>query len=412
MPFYAKKNTSHVPRPNAFLYYLVGLFAGLYFRLILGLKVDRSAIKNLKPPFFVIAGHTSWIDFLTVSIAMLPHRMNYLAAYNFFRNPVLKFLLTLVGVIPKNQFTSDNKAILKTRYVVSHGGIIAIFPHGCLSNEGRPGGFAAPSIAKLLKAFKIPVVLVKIDGGYLTRPRWTKRIFRGRMHVQISTLFTPDDLQQLTNDEIYSKVLDSIHFDDYKWQRIKQIPFRGKKRAEGVELVLYKCPKCLSEFSLRSKENTLYCENCNNKAEMNERLFFESVSPESVIFDGIDNWYDFQKEHLLTEIQNTDFELTANTQLQWNDPGKYGYQKMGNGSLQMNRESIIYKGSVLGKQEILIFNMKDIVMVPYAAGEYFEIAKGSDIRRFVLEDVRMMMKWVLAIRLIRDEFYENQTPIQ
>ena len=48
-------------------------------------------------------------------------------------------------------------------------------------------------------------------------------------------------------------------------------------------------------------------------------------------------------------------------------------------------------------------------MVPFAAGEYFEIANGSDIRRFVLDDVRMMMKWVLAIRLIRDEYYEKKT---
>ena len=48
-------------------------------------------------------------------------------------------------------------------------------------------------------------------------------------------------------------------------------------------------------------------------------------------------------------------------------------------------------------------------VVPFAAGEYFEIANGSDLRRFVLDDVRMMMKWVLAIRLIRDEYYEKKT---
>jgi len=56
----------------------------------------------------------------------------------------------------------------------------------------------------------------------------------------------------------------------------------------------------------------------------------------------------------------------------------------------------------------LTFSMKDILMVPYAAGEYFEIAKGTDIRRFVPDDVRVMMKWVLAIRLIRDTFYESK----
>jgi len=149
-----KKFASPVPRPNAFLYYTVAFFAGLYFRWIFGLRVDRSAIKGIKPPYFVIAGHTSWLDFYTVSIALYPRRINYLAAYNFFRNPVLKFVLGLLGVIPKNQFTNDNQAILKTKNVIGRGGIIGIFPHGCLSNEGRPGGFAAPSIAKLIRHLK------------------------------------------------------------------------------------------------------------------------------------------------------------------------------------------------------------------------------------------------------------------
>ena len=94
-----KKKGAIVPKPNAFLYYTVCFFAGLYFRWVLGLRVDRSAIKGIKPPFFVVAGHTSWLDFYTVSIALLPRRMNYIAAYNFFRDPVLKFLLGFMGVI-------------------------------------------------------------------------------------------------------------------------------------------------------------------------------------------------------------------------------------------------------------------------------------------------------------------------
>ena len=133
-----RKNVPLVPKPNAILYCTVGFFAGIYFRWMLGLRVNRTGIKDIKPPFFVLSGHASWLDFLTVSIALYPHRMNYIAAYNFFRNPVLKFLLGLMGVIPKNQFTNDNQAILKTKYVIRRGGIVAIFPHGCLSNEGRP----------------------------------------------------------------------------------------------------------------------------------------------------------------------------------------------------------------------------------------------------------------------------------
>ena len=404
-----KKKGAIVPKPNAFLYYTVCFFAGLYFRWVLGLRVDNSAIKGIKPPFFVIAGHTSWLDFYTVTIALFPGRMNYIAAYNLFRDPVLKFLLGLMGVISKNQFTRDNQAILKMKYAISAGRIVAIFPHGCLSNEGRPGGFAAPSIAKLITTFKIPVVAVKINGGYLTRPRWTKRTRRGRIEATVTRLFTSEELGTLSTDVVYRRLIGAIDFDDYRWQRNHNVTFRGSHLAEGAELVLYKCPKCNAEFGLRSKGNRLFCLGCGNEAVMNNKLFFEPGRSDSSVFDGFDNWYDFQQESLLAEIHATDFRLTAATSLQWNEPGKYGYQHMGHGTLSLTRESLIYEGNVFEKTETLFFDMKDVLMVPFAAGEYFEIANGSDIRRFVLDDVRMMMKWVLAIRLIRDEYYEKKT---
>jgi len=403
-----EKKTLKVSRPNAILYNGVGFLAGLYFRWFLGLRTDRPGIKGLKPPFFVLAGHGSWLDFLIVAIALFPHRINFMAAYNFFRDPVLKFLMGLMSVIPKNQFTSDNQAILKTKAVIGRKGIVGIFPHGCLSNEGRPGGFAAPSIAKLLKAFKVPVIAVQINGAYLSRPRWTTRIRRGRIEVKVTRIFDGKELDSLSAEDIYTRVLRFIDFDDYQWQRKNKITFKGKQLAEGAEGVLYKCPECLSEFTLRTKGNKLFCISCNNEALLNNHLFFEPSRKDSIVFDGLDNWYDFQKESLLAEIQDPGFLMTTSTTLQWNEPGKYGYQEMGHGKLELNREALIYEGTVFGNMVTLTFDMKDILMVPYAAGEYFEIAKGTDIRRFVPDDLRVMMKWVLAIRLIRDTFYESK----
>jgi len=356
----------------------------------------------------VLAGHGSWLDFLIVAIALFPHRINYMAAYNFFRDPVLKFLMGLMGVIPKNQFTSDNQAILKTKAVIGSNGIVGIFPHGCLSNEGRPGGFAAPSIAKLLKAFKVPVIAVQINGGYLSRPRWTTRIRRGRMEVKVKVIFNGEELNSLSADDIYSRVLRFIDFDDYQWQRKNKVIFKGTHLAEGAEGVLYKCPKCLAEFTLRSNGNTLFCISCHNEALLNNQLFFEPGREDCIVFDGFDNWYDFQQHNLRTEIHDPGFRMTTSTILLWNEPGKYGYQELGHGNLDLTREALTYEGKVFGRMATLTFELKDILMVPYAAGEYFEIAKGSDIRRFVPDDLRVMMKWVLAIRLIRDTFYESK----
>jgi len=118
-------------------------------------------------------------------------------------------------------------------------------------------------------------------------------------------------------------------------------------------------------------------------------------------------WYDFQKEHLEEEIRNPDFQLTAQTELLWAEPGKYGYQRLGSGTVSLTREAIVYSGTVGGEEKVLVYPMKNILMVPYAAGEYIEVAKKNDINRFVFNAPQMQIKWVMAIRQIRDRYYEN-----
>jgi DNA-directed RNA polymerase subunit RPC12/RpoP len=185
------------------------------------------------------------------------------------------------------------------------------------------------------------------------------------------------------------------------------IPFKGKRPAEGVEFVLYKCPKCKSEFTMHSENNRLICTKCNNAVIMNKYLLFEPADSDTVFFDGIDRWFDYQRECLMCEIEDPEFQMTAMTELRYNEPGCYGYQLQGRGQLRITRESIKYTGTVKDETAELIYPMKNIPMVPYAAGEYLEVAVGDHISRFIFDDKPRMMKWVLAVRLIRDQYYEE-----
>jgi hypothetical protein len=140
---------------------------------------------------------------------------------------------------------------------------------------------------------------------------------------------------------------------------------------------------------------------------MNKYLLFEPETPDTVFFDGIDKWYDYQSECLEKEIENPAFELNAKTQLLFAEPGKYGYQHQGDGEITLTRDAITYTGAVQGETKEIVLLMKNIPMIPYAAGEYIEVAAGEDIHRFVLEDRRQMMKWVMAVRQIRDKYFEG-----
>lgn len=402
-----KVKAIEVKKPNAFLYYGIVPFIKLYYHIVYRLKVEKSEIKGLKPPYIVVAGHSCWLDYLITGIAMLPVRMNYLGAYNFFRDKVLKHVLSFMGVIPKFQYTKDISSIRKMKYCIDEGRAVILFPHGCLSNEGRPGGFAVHGIAKLVKFLDVPVVAIKTDGGYLTRPRWTGRARYGKLQTKVSLALKLEEVRTLTNEQIYNRMMNAIDFDDYKWQRENMVPFRAKNPAEGVEYVLYKCPKCRSEFTLKSDGNRLLCEKCKNEVWMNKYLMFEPHDLDTVFFDGIDNWYDFQKECLEKEIEDPLFQLEAKTELLYNEPGKYGYQLQGKGELRLTRDSIIYSGLISGAATEIVLLMKNIPMIPFAAGEYIEVAQNSHINRFVFENRRQMIKWVMAVRLIRDKYYEE-----
>ncbi len=401
------KQSNAVRKPCGLLFYPVGFFAKFYFRLAFKHKVDKKAIKGLKPPYLVVANHSCWLDYMISAASMYPVRMNYVGAYNFFRDKVLSKVFTWMGVISKYQYTNDLTSIKKMKSVIQRGGVVAIYPNGCLSNEGRPGGFAVFGIAKLVKFLDVPVIALHTNGGYLTRPRWTKKARYGSLETTIKPILTVDQIKELSEEQIYNVVTDALDFDDYKWQRERMIPFKGKNVAEGVEYVLYKCPKCSAEFTLRSQGDRLYCTQCKNTVIMNKYLLFEPEAQDTVYFDGIDKWYDFQKEHLEKEIEAPEFQLSAFTELLCAEPGKYGYQHLGKGVVRLTRDSITYIGSVKGEEKMLIFPMKNILMVPYAANEYIEVAKGADISRFVFDDLRQQIKWVMAVRQIRDKYYEK-----
>ena len=82
--FRMKKN-KRVRKPNALIYHGTYILTSSYYRRAYGLTTDKTGISGLKPPFLVVSGHSCWLDYMIAFISMYPYRMNYVAAYNFFR---------------------------------------------------------------------------------------------------------------------------------------------------------------------------------------------------------------------------------------------------------------------------------------------------------------------------------------
>lgn len=169
--------------------------------------------------------------------------------------------------VRKEQFTADVAAIRDMRALVSAGGSILLYPEGEVNGTGRTGAFPE-STARLCKLLKAPVYAVRTKGSYLTRPKWGPSRRRGRVETDVTLVATAEELLTLSNEALYTRIQAGMFQDEYAWQAQTRVPFHAKNPAEGLHLMLYRCPKCGREFAMRTEGNAIFCTACGNRGLM------------------------------------------------------------------------------------------------------------------------------------------------
>ncbi len=312
-------------------------------------------IKKDKGSYFLISNHASRADYIFTGIPALPKRLNYVAGYNEFCRSHLALVFKLLQVIPKKNFTPDSYTIKEITRIIRSGGSICIFPEGMNSISGANQPIAVGT-GKLIKHFKIPVYYSVIKGGYLTSPKYNLKDRVGKMEVVIDKLFTKDDLETLTPLEIEDKINKAIYHDDYSWNLVEKNHYNiGDNGAEGLETLLFYCPKCKKQHVMKTKGNTIYCAACNNGASIDDTYALTPFDETCVIPKTQTEWFNLQREVIKEEVKDENFVLEAQVEL-GNLP-KFGPLKdqktsniVGEGKLTLNRKGLTYKGTRNGEE--------------------------------------------------------------
>jgi ribosomal protein S27AE len=199
--------------------------------------------------------------------------------------------------------------------VIKEGGRVILFPEGMSSISGANQPCAVAS-GKLLKYFKLPVLLMKISGGYLTSPKFNLADRPGRVEVEVDRLFTPEDLDAMDAEEIQLELDRVLAQDDYAWNKKARVPFRGQGAlAQGIHTLLYWCPKCGAEFSMKGEGNRIVCSRCGNGAEFNDFYDLIPLNADCVIPETPRVWYDMQRKRVREWVRDGDFELRETVKL-------------------------------------------------------------------------------------------------
>ena len=309
-------------------------------------KVDGS--------YIFISNHASRLDYIFTGIPVYPKCMNYVAGYNEFHRIHLSLVFKLLHVIPKKNFVPDIYSIKEILRGLKAGGRICIFPEGMSSISGANQPVAIGT-GKLLKKAGVPVYYSLIRGGYLTSPKYNLRDRLGKVEVEIDQLFTKEDLERLSAEEIEKIINKSIYHDDYEWNKKAQNHYGiGDNGAEDLETLLFWCPKCGKQHTMRTEGNKIYCEACGNGATLLDTYEMVPLDDSCIIPETQTKWFNMQREVIKNEIANEDFVLSETVELGMLPDHKFlsgdcTSAIVGKGQLTLDRSGLTYKGTKDGQ---------------------------------------------------------------
>lgn len=250
------------------------------------------------PPFLLIANHTHIFDPLFIS-SHLKRTISWVVAKGNFNRPIIGPIFKSMKFIPKQKGVPDVSTIRRIIKNLNEGNIVGIFPEGSTTWDGTfqevPKG-----TDKLLNMVKVPIVAVKIKGGYLSKPRWANYGRRGKIVLEV----------KIFNN---SEALDFIKHNEWKWQEKEKIKFKGKKKISGIERILWFCPECKSYRSVKSEGEQAICTKCGHKFEIDEYGFLNGSRIDNLLKNQIilfDSYYQNIREFLKVQVIARDKNTT------------------------------------------------------------------------------------------------------
>lgn len=380
------------------------LTLGAYMRTLFALSIENGQIQGVKPPYVVLANHTNFWDPFLLSLC-IPDPVYFVTSDAYFRNPVLKQLLKLVGAIPKRKQVSDPSAIRSIYQVVKNNGIIGIFPEGKRNWDGRTLPLLRPT-AKLIKSLQLPVFSVLLKGAYLAMPRWASSPRRGGLSMEVGRVLAPEEIKSLTVHEIFNRISDSLEYDEYSRQRLLMDAYAGRSKAEHIELFLFICPRCKAIGSLVSDGDNFGCSNCSCKMYYNTYGFLESADGAPLLFDNPADWNLWQLEQLDLILadktsSHTESLITSDEDIIIRTGGRTGKLtgSHSSGKLSIYRDRIEYAAA--GRDE-LVFRIKDISGMNVQFNNQLEFIHDTVLYRFSKKNaVFSAYKYVMIMEKIK-----------
>ena len=393
-----KKQKTVCRRPNRLLYGIVRLVSKLACRLVFGLKTGRNELTGTAGRRILICNHEAAIDFLPV-YAAVRERCHMVASNSIVMSiPVVASLAARAGVICKNQFQTTITDMRAMKRVVDSGQLLVIFPAGMMTENGTSTPIPRAT-AKALKWLDADVYVGKVGGTYLTSPKWSKVRRKGRITLDIYKLADREEFSALSVEQAEELVDAHLAFDAYRANEADRVAYQKGDCVEGLETVLFRCPACGSDFTVKAEGNRLFCSECGFALDSDVYGLLHDPNGGEPRFRYPSDWYGkIQTEIDALVAADPTYRFTTQADVYKINPRKHRYQKAGRATVTMTFEQFVLEGELFGEPFYQEISTAPFPILPFQPGKRFEIQVGRDIFRICPDDGRVVMQWIMVLK--------------
>ena len=288
-------------------------------------KIEKINMEGLKPPYMILSNHMCFLDFKLTAMATWPHRVNNVVNVDGYIKRA--WLMEWIGSVCTRKFTTDLKLVRSISLVLKRGDILCLYPEARYSPCGVTS-YLPPSLGKIIKKNKAPVVAALHQGNHLVAPFWNFRKKRKvPVHTKMTQILTTEDIERMTVDEINAVVKASLTYDDYKYQKENGILIKEDFRAEGLHRILYQCPHCKTEFKMDSKGTEIFCNECGKRWMLQEDGNLAALEGETE-FSHIPDWFEWERQQVEAEVRNGTYHYEDEVDV-FSQPRTQGFVKLG-----------------------------------------------------------------------------------
>lgn len=375
------------------------VLSGIVARVVFRRKLLRNEIKDKKGPMVIIGNHEAALDFTTL-VGATKQPITFVVSDSFYNTLPFRRYMKMIGVIPKQQFQTTIKEISLMRHVIKNDSILMFYPSGLMSEDGISTPIPQSTYA-FLQWLGADVYIARTTGTYFCTPKWSSKIHPGKTYMDIFKLIDKEDLSKMTLDEVKERVDDVLDFDAYREQEGLKILYYDAKNVAGLENVLYVCPSCKKEFTIRTKKkHTLYCTECGFAHRADKFGFLHNSGKASKEYRYVSDWSRMIHDKVKSDIESGALtELYSKATIQTIDYKKKKYVTVGRAHVTLTPEKFIISGPINCKFEHIEIPISHFCSLPFKPGCRIEVQHGKTTFRCLLDDGKLAMKFVDMVRI-------------